>query len=150
MQATRSPKPLPGIFISKEEVNHRVKNYLNEKHPLLSKDLGAKDSKSAWYSLEQFEELVREMYYLNADGLRIYFSAYDKDHPNYPGMLTITFVPTSFNEDTGKHADIVIDDQQDFALRSETSGAAISLSKNMDTIGLCPPSCDDHEFAYPY
>lgn len=152
MPVTRSPKPLPGTFIFKEEVNKRVTNYLNLKHPVLSNALGREDSKSAWYSLDQFEELMREMYYLNADGVRIYFGAYDNNDPNYPGMLTVIFVPTYLNEDTGKHTDVVIDDEQDFTQRCDSKTAVSmtrSIPKNLDTLGLCPPSCDDHVFAYP-
>lgn len=147
-----NPKPLPGIFIDKEAVNTRVKNYLQVKHPLLSQALGSDDSKSAWYSLQQFEELMREMYYLNANGLRIYFGAYDNQDLNYPGMLTVIFVPTRLNTATGCSADIVIDDQENFGDRcnaSQSYGMA-NLVKNLDTLGLCPPGCDDGEFSYPY
>ena len=151
MSVARGPKPLPGIFISKEEVNQRVKNYLGQKHPILSKAIDGQETKSAWYSLEQFEELMREMYYLNADGMRIYFGAYAKEDPNYPGMLTVIFVPTHFNPSTGKHADIVIDDDQNFAKRREVPPALVrQVAKNLDTLGLCPPACDTQEFSYPY
>jgi hypothetical protein len=152
MPVNRTAKPLPGIFIDKEEVNKRVSNYLNEKHPVLSAAIGHEDSKSAWYSLDQFEELMREMYYLNADGLRFYFGAYDGDDANYPGMLTVVLVPTYLNENTGKHTDIVVDDEADFLGRCAAKAIPVmrrAIGKNLDTLGLCPPSCDKHTFSYP-
>ena len=97
--------------------------------------------------LPQFEELMRELYYLNADGLRIYLGAYNEDDPNYPGMMTVVFVPTYLNEATGKHADIVIDNDAEF--ESRCSASTEGVSKNYDTIGLCPPACGNHDFAYP-
>lgn len=147
MSGTRGAKPLPTIFIDKDEVNERVNNYLTNKRPLLAGAINGPESKSAWYSLPQFEELMRELYYLNADGLRIYFGAYNADHPNYPGMMTVVFVPTYLDGDTGKHTDIVIDNDADFETRCGVSIDA--ASKNYDTIGLCPPSCNGHVFAYP-
>jgi len=152
MPVSRTAKPLPGIFIDKEEVNKRVTNYLKEKHPAQSAAIGREDSKSAWYSLDQFEELMREMYYLNADGLRIYFGAYDKEDKNYPGMLTVVLVPTYMNENTGKHTDIVVDDEVNFSDRSEAKpepSAMRGIRKNFDTLGLCPPTCAAHDFHYP-
>lgn len=152
MSLTRGAKPLPGIFIPKEEVNNRVANYQANKHPLLSDAIQRPDTRSAWYSLEQFEELMREMYYLNADGLRIYLGAYDQNDPNYPGMTTVIFVPTYMDENSGNHTDIVIEEDQVFQERLEAAGSAKLLGaarKNFDTIGLCPPSCGGHAFAYP-
>ena len=147
MSSTRSTKPLPTIFIDKDEVNQRVKNYLTNKRPLLAGAMSGPETKSAWYSLPQFEELMRELYYLNADGLRIYLGAYNEDDPNYPGMMTVVFVPTYLNEATGKHADIVIDNDAEF--ESRCSASTEGVSKNYDTIGLCPPACGNHDFAYP-
>ncbi len=152
MPATQGAKPLPSIFISKDEVSKRINNYLTNKRPILGDAIGGADTKSAWYSLAQFEDLMREMYYLNADGLRVYFGAYDNDDEDYPGMLTVVFVPTYMDEGTGKHTDIVIDDEPDFEGRinatSDTEEMGV-IRKNFDTIGLCPPSCGDHAFAYP-
>jgi hypothetical protein len=144
MTEPRTAKALPGIFIFKEEVNQRVKNYLQTKHTLLTSAIGKDDTKSAWYSLEQFEELMREMYYLNADGLRIYFGAYSADDEEYPNQLTVIFVPTHLS-DTGSHTDIIIDDEQNFMQRTMVPATL----KNLDTIGLCPPSCSDQDTRYP-
>lgn len=153
MAAMRGSKPLPTIFIDKDEVNQRIKNYLNDKRPLLAAAMNRPESKSAWYSLSQFEELIREMYYLHADGLRIYWGAYNKDDQDFPGMMTIVFVPTHLDEITGNHTDIVIDNDESFEDRCTATGDAVTIQggrKNYDTIGLCPPSCGGHTFAYPF
>lgn len=152
MPSTRSAKPLPGIFIPKDVVNERVNNYLVSKHPLLSSAIEKDETKAAWYSLEQFEQLMREIYYLNADGLRVYFGAYGNDDLRYPSQMTIIFVPTYLDEQTGKQKDIIIDDDDNYTARSSNTNimfAKSDIPKNLDTIGLCPPGCDDGELSYP-
>jgi hypothetical protein len=149
----RNAKPLPGIFIYKEVVNQRVKNFMEKKHPMLSAAIGKEDSRSGWYSLRQFEELMREMYYLNADGVRIYFGAHDSNDPLYPDQLTVIFVPTCLNEAGDKHVDIVIEEEENFEKRADTYVKTAGLpteQKNLDTVWLCPPTCDDQGFAYPH
>jgi len=153
MSTANNAKPLPKIFIYKEVVNERVKNYVNNKLPLLSQAIGKQDSNSGWYSLDQFEDLMREMYYLNADGVRIYFGAYGSDDSLYPGQLTVMFVPTYFNKETGHHTDIIIEDIDGFEGRSiaETNFTANSkTTKNYDSLGLCPPDCGFQTLSYPY
>jgi cell division GTPase FtsZ len=153
MKRKRSAKPLPNIFISKEVVNERVNNYLLNKHPLLSAAINKEETKAAWYSLEQFEELMREVYFLNADGLRIYLGAYGSDDLRYPDQMTVIFVPTYFDEQTGKQKDIIIDDDDEYTARSVNKNMAAQKSdipKNLDSIGLCPPGCDDQELSYPF
>jgi hypothetical protein len=93
--------------------------------------------------LEQFEAMVREMYYQNADGLRIYFGAYDGEDELYANQLTVIFVPTFLNEATGGHCDVVIEGD-------DTIESRMGLPKNLDTIALCPPMCAGNEQAYPY
>lgn len=146
MLLTNNAKPLPGIFISKDVVNQRVKNYVNNKLPLLSNAIGKPDTQSGWYSLEQFEELMREMYHLNADGLRIYFGAYGSNDPLYPDQLTFMFVPTYLDSETGNHTDIMIDDLPDFSKRA----ALLDSSKNYDTASLCPPCPPNNTLSYPF
>ena len=74
---TRKVPTVPSIFISKTDVNSRIKNFQDHKLPLLSNAIGKSDSTSAWYSMEQFDEIVREMHLQDASGLRVYFGAYD-------------------------------------------------------------------------
>jgi hypothetical protein len=147
MSVTRSAKPLPTTFITKDVVNERVCNFLSGKHIALSEALGREDTRAGWYSLEQLEELVREMHYQDADGLRIYFGAYSDSDLTYPGQLTVIFVPTFLDETTNLHTDIIIEDLPDFEDRS--ASAMLSSSKYLDSIGLCPPSCLGHTLSYP-
>lgn len=143
---------LPTTFIYKDAVNEMVKAYQNVKHPLLSQEIGKQETKSGWYSREQFEEMVQEMQYQNASGVRIYFGAYGSDHPEYANQLTVIFVPTEFDENTNQHKDIILDDQGIF---NERLAATTQIQKpgdpmNLDTIGLCPPTCLGQSAYYPY
>lgn len=143
---------LPSIFIYKDAVNEMVKNYQGTKYELLSTNLGKPESKSGWYSRDQFDEIVREMEYQNASGVRVYFGACPADHPEYANQLTVIFVPTEFDENTNQHKDIIIDDKPDFNERvslteeRRTKGDPMGL----DTIGLCPPTCLGQSAYYPY
>ncbi|MBL7731951.1 MAG: hypothetical protein JNM88_12290 [Chitinophagaceae bacterium] len=153
MSNTRNTKPLPDVFIPKEEVNLRVKKFMDLKHPLLTSAMGKEETKSAWYSLEQFEQVMREMYYQNADGLRIYFGAYPESDPVYGGQLTIIFVPTRLDTTSGKHKDVIIDDDINYDDRKNQTDAQDSEAaffKGLDTFGLCPPSCIDQDCSFPY
>jgi hypothetical protein len=143
---------LPSIFIYKEAVNQMVKNYQNAKHPVLSQQIGKQETRSGWYSREQFEEIVQEMQHQNASGIRVYFGSYGSDHPEYANQLTVIFVPTEFDEGTNQHKDVIIDDRPDFSERiiltegRRTKGDPMGL----DTIGLCPPTCLGQSSYYPY
>lgn len=152
MSNERNAKPLPSTFIDTALVNERVTNFINNKHPLLSTAIGKPESKSAWYSIDQFEELVRELHYQNADGLRIYFGAYGETDLLYPNQLTIIFVPTCLDEISGKHKDIIIDNDDNFCDRSNASQKSTTTGtrKGLDSIGLCPPSCEPQDPSYPY
>jgi hypothetical protein len=127
MSVTRDAKALPGIFIYKEEVNKRVKHYQQSKLPLLTQAIGKPDTTSGWYSLAQFEELVREMYYLNADGLRMYFGAYPDNDPLYANQLCLIFVPTRYDPETRRNKDIIIDDELNFQKRE----CVLLIAENM-------------------
>ncbi|WP_315823894.1 hypothetical protein [Paraflavitalea speifideaquila] len=96
---------------------------------------------------------MREFYYLNADGLRIYFGAYGKEDLMYPNHMTVIFVPTYLDEETGKHKDIIIDDDNDeeYLKRAANKVSKMGITKNLDSIGLCPPGCDgEGDLSYPY
>lgn len=149
--SSRNAKPLPEIFIYKEQVDELVSNFLTNKHPLLSSPISKDESKSAWLSLEQFEQLVKEMYYQNADGVRVYFGAYSETHPTYANQLTIVLVPTYLHPVSGRHTDIIIDNDADFyeRLEAEAKNAKHTDRKNLDTFALCPPTCFDQEPLYP-
>jgi hypothetical protein len=155
MLETKNAKPLPTTFVGKATVNDRVKNYHESKLKVLSEKLGRPDTTSGWYSLREFEELVKEMYYLHADGLRVYFGAYPDDDLLYPGQLTIIFVPTFYNAETDSHEDIAIDDTANFsdrAARTESNKmrGTTEEEKSIDTLALCPPFCTKQTFIYPF
>ncbi len=158
MLLNKNAKPLPGIFISKNVVNERVNNFQSNKLPLLTNAIGKPDTKSGWYSIEQFEELMREMYYLNADGVRLYFGAYSNDAPEYAGQLTIIFVPTYTDIDTGAHTDIIIEGEEleerlkaeSIASRKIRKDGDMGVLKNLDTLSPCPPDCLNHTPLYPF
>lgn len=147
MSTVANLRALPAIFVTKQIVNERIKNYQNVKLPLLENGMnGRRETKSAWYSKQQFEEIVDEMRLQNADGIRVYFAAYGPNDPEYANQLTVVFVPTSWNTQTNKHTDVIIDDQVDFLERRKIP----SDTMNLDTIGLCPPTCLDQGTMYPF
>jgi hypothetical protein len=150
MSVNRTPKSLPVTFIDSGSVNQRVKNFQTIKHPLLSQAIGREESSSAWYSIKHLEEIMRELYYLNADGVRVYFGSYDQSHEKYPGQLCLLFVPTAYNEAANKHADIIIDQEENFGIRKMAEPQQVEdFFKGLNFGALCKPDCDDHELSYP-
>ena len=150
MSVTRTPRPLPPIFVDASVVNQRIKNFENNKRSELSRAIGHEETRSVWYSLAHFEQILKEMYYLNADGVRAYFATYEDTHAKYPGQLCLIFIPTCFNADSGKHRDIIYEQEPNFSLRSVTEAYVDEESlKNLNFGSLCKPDCDNHELYYP-
>ncbi|MCX6316612.1 MAG: hypothetical protein NTW29_04940 [Bacteroidetes bacterium] len=143
MPVTRPPKALPSIFIPKTKVNALVKEFDQKKRPLLETAIAKEETRAIWYSLEHFEEIMRELYYLNADGVRVYFGAYGPESGKYAGQLSIVFVPT-YSVGPNTHRDVVMEEEENYKERSEVPPA-----KNLNFGALCKPDCDGQELVYP-
>jgi hypothetical protein len=159
-------KPLPEFFIGKAEANKFITNFMKNKLPLLSAQLpnGREDTQSIWYSFAHIEELYKEMVFLNADGLRIYFGAYDaqtKDTEygdDVSQQLCLVMVPTVTNLNTLKHEDLLQEDTKEFWLRPGSEMFDKTKNKMELTTGgsrgynhgtPCPPLCKDQERKFP-
>lgn len=138
----RFAKPVPSFFMGKTAANRRITNYMQSKHPLLSEHASTTETKSIWYSLDHFETLYKELVFLNADGIRIYFGNYESDHPDFPGQLCLIMVPTRFNELTEGHKDIVLEDEAEFAQRpGSQSFLSEEQNKPYNYGSPCPTIC---------
>lgn len=113
MITARPAKQLPYFTISSTDASSRIKKYLDEKYPELCKKLQRDDTRSVWYDIGYLEELIRELHYLNADGLRIYFGAYPDSSTAHAGQTCLIFVPTFFNEQR-QHEDIILESEPGF------------------------------------
>jgi hypothetical protein len=116
MNGSFSNTPLPEIFVGKAVVTARVKNFLTVKYPKLNETLNGKDTRAVWYSREHLETILDEMRMLSADGLRVYFGAYEDTHKSAPGQVCLLLVPTRASANDG-HADVIIEDESGFAER---------------------------------
>jgi hypothetical protein len=149
MPVKREPKSLPFIFVNKTEVSKRVNNYKTQKQGMLTEKMnGKEETRSIWYSREHLEEIMRELYYLNADGVRLYFAAYDPEHELYGSQLSLVFVPTYLTEEN-KHRDIIIEDEENYTARKAMKQTGFDANKGLDFGALCKPDCGDHELLYP-
>lgn len=127
-----------GKFVNTEHVNSVITNYKQERWIHNSKRLGKEDSLSVWYSLEELEEFLAKARDHGADGIRMYFGAYDQDHapqPVYAGRQTIVMVGTKQKAtETGEtNKDIYINTEK---------GSTI-LAYNVGH--LCPPFCSNDD-----
>lgn len=124
-----------GKQVNTDHVNTVIKNYKKERWVHNSNRLGKEDSLSVWYSIEELEEFIAMSKDHGADGIKLYFGAYDKEYekqPLYAGRQTIALVATK-NKVT-----IAGESNKDIYIQTE-SGSTI-LAWNAGT--LCPPFCD--------
>lgn len=123
-----------GKQVSTHHVDNAIRNYKQERWLDNSKRLGKEDSLSVWYSIEELEEFIAMSKEHGADGLKLYFGAYDKDYakqPLYAGRQTIVIVATKHKDTEDGHTN------KDIYIQTE-KGTDI-LAYNMGTI--CPPFC---------
>ena len=81
-----------GKQVGTDHVDTVIKNYKQERWVHNSKRLGKEDSLSVWYSIEELEEFMSIAKSHGADGIKLYFGAYDKDYkeqPLYAGRQTV-------------------------------------------------------------
>ena len=152
MTTARFAKPLPTFFLGKTAANARISQFMDSKHILLSTDLRKTDTKSIWYSFEHIQNLFKELVFLNADGLRIYFGEYDAKHPDFPGQLCLVMVPTRLNEETLGHEDVIMEEDIDFSERpGSDSFISEENSKAFNYGAPCPTICPlEDEMKYPF
>jgi hypothetical protein len=135
-------KPLPFFFVGKDVTNERINKFLTTKYDLLSDAIGKPDTRSIWYSKEHVEGWLSEINLANADGLRIYFGSYEETHPSYPKQTCLLMVLTREDSQPGVHGDISIEDEPDFALRSQTERSIVDFTERDYNVGSpCPPIC---------
>jgi len=123
-----------GKFVDTNHVDTVIKNYKKERWVHNSKRLGKEDSLSVWYTVQELQDFLQKATEHGADGIKVYFGAYDAEHapkPLYAGRQTVVLVATKQKE-TGTgviNKDIYI---------NTTKGHSI-LAYNIGT--LCPPFC---------
>jgi hypothetical protein len=152
MSNQTTTNPLPASFISKEEMNSRVNNYMTTKHSILSAALGTDETKAIWYAMPHLEQLIDELRYKEASGMRIYFGAYSPDHENFPGQLCLVMVPTRANAQTQGHTDIIAEEEADFWDRAGTYDPSEieRIYKTFNFGSPCPPACGLEPLTFPY
>lgn len=155
MATERFAKPLPTFFLKKSDANDRITKFRDNKHPLLSEAMGATETKSVWYSFQHIENLYKELVFLNADGLRIYFGEYDTTHPDFPDQLCLIMVPTRFNGSTNPgegHEDVIMEEDDDFAQRPGSQAFLEGdIPKAFNYGSPCPSLCPtSFESKYPF
>ncbi|HTI07439.1 MAG TPA: hypothetical protein VL832_02750 [Puia sp.] len=152
----KSPHPpLPEIFIGKETISRRIRNYLQNKHALLSEGLSKKDdarqeTKSIWYSKEHLRTWLAEMDLMDADGMRVYLGAYGDDEGPASGQICLLMVLTRAFMDGNFHKDIILEDEPEFEVRKqslEAKRAGNEIFTDMPILreynygSPCPPIC---------
>jgi hypothetical protein len=97
MTKTQKKSLKVGKPVGTNHVNTVVRNYKKERWVHNSRRLGKEDSLSVWYSIEELEEFIGIAKNHGADGIKLYFGAYDenyKDEPLYAGRQTVVLVAT--------------------------------------------------------
>lgn len=127
-----------GKQVNTDHVNSVIKNYKRERWVHNSKRLGKEDSLSVWYSIEELEEFIAKSKEHGADGIKLYFGAYDKDYEDqqlFAGRQTIALVATRHKEtiDGGTNKDIYIQTERGTTILAWNAGS------------ICPPYCGNSD-----
>ncbi|MBC7650847.1 MAG: hypothetical protein H7101_03775 [Deinococcales bacterium] len=133
---TIEKKPVSvGKFVTTKHVDTVIRNYKQERWIQNSERLGKEDSLSGWWSIEEIESFLETAKMHNADGIKLYFGAYDKNYqekPEYAGLQTIVMVATKQKE--GTYGTTI---NKDVYVTGENGNNI--LAYNM--VQLCPPYC---------
>jgi hypothetical protein len=123
-----------GKSVGTDHLNTVVRNYKKERWVHNSQRLGKEDSLSVWYSIEELEEFMSIAKNHGADGIKLYFGAYDKDYkeqPLYAGRQTVVLVATKHKETE--------EGETNKDLHIQTENGTTILAWNAGSV--CPPFC---------
>jgi hypothetical protein len=123
-----------GKFVDTEHVEAAIRNYKKERWVHNSQRLGKEDSLSVWYSVEELEEFLGKCKEHGADGIRMYFGAYDVEHApkkEYEGRQTILLVASKERDTLGGAS------SKDVYIPTETGTSILAFNVGR----LCPPMC---------
>lgn len=126
-----------GKIVDTNHVDTVIKNYKRERWIHNSKRLGKEDSLSIWYSIEELEEFMQLAKTHGADGIRLYFGAYDKDYsekPLYAGRQTLVLVATKQKDGENGGAN-----NKDVYINTEKGNSILAYNAGLP----CPPLCKD-------
>ena len=123
-----------GKQVNTKHVDTVIKNYKQERWVHNSKRLGKEDSLSVWYSIEELEEFIAKSKDHGADGIKLYFGAYDKDHkeqPLFAGRQTIALVATKHKVTPAGESN------KDIYISTENGSSILAWNAG----NICPPYC---------
>jgi pyridoxine 5'-phosphate synthase PdxJ len=123
-----------GKQVTTNHVDTVIRNYKKERWVHNSKRIGKEDSLSVWHSIEELEEFIAKAKDNGADGIKLYFGAYDtdyKENPKYAGRQTIVLVATKHKiTDAGES-------NKDLYIQTDKGSTILAWN----TGSLCPPYC---------
>ena len=135
MTKTQKKSLKVGKPVGTDHVNTVVRNYKKERWVHNSQRLGKEDSLSVWYSIEELEEFIGIAKNHGADGIKLYFGAYDenyKDEPLYAGRQTVVLVATKHKITEAGESN------KDFYVQTD-KGTTTIMAWNAGAV--CPPFC---------
>ena len=135
MTKTQKKSLKVGKPVGTDHVNTVVRNYKKERWVHNSQRLGKEDSLSVWYSIEELEEFIGIAKNNGADGIKLYFGAYDenyKDEPLYAGRQTVVLVAT-------KHKITEAGESNKDLYVQTDKGTTTIMAWNAGAV--CPPFC---------
>lgn len=123
-----------GKQVGTDHVNRVIRNYKKERWVHNSRRIGKEDSLSVWYSVEELEAFIAKAKDHGADGIKLYFGAYDSDYkeqPLFAGRQTVVLVATKHKDtpDGTTNKDIYIQTEKGSSILAWNAG------------NVCPPFC---------
>lgn len=134
MTKTQKKSLVAGKQVDTAHVDTVIKNYKQHRWVHNSRRLGKEDSLSVWYSIEELERFIEKSKEHGADGIKLYFGAYNEDYkeqPLYAGRQTIVLVATKHktSEAGESNKDIYITTERGSTILAWNAGS------------VCPPFC---------
>ena len=123
-----------GRYVNSKHVDTVLRTYKKERWAQNSERLGKADSLSAWFSLEEIERFIETIKIYQADGIKFYFGAYNKESaplPEYEGLQTIILVATKTKETEAGNVN------KDLYFTENGSTEILAYNAAF----LCPPFC---------
>ncbi len=139
MTKTQKKSLITGKQVDTKHVDTVIKNYKQQRWIHNSRRLGKEDSLSVWYSIEELECFIEKSKEHGADGIKLYFGAYDqnyKEQPLYAGRQTIVLVATKHkvSESGESNKDIYVNTEKGSTILAWNAGS------------ICPPYCGKDDF----
>ena len=137
-QQKKSVKARPDS--SADETAEFIREYKKTRWVANSERIGKPDSLSAWYSIEEMENILSLIKSKGGDGIRFYYGVYPEDYstkPEFAGRQTLSPVGTR----SKRSASGLVSNKDIYYAQN----GRLKILNGTGPLGICPPLCPPSE-----